>query len=72
MGVPGWAWSKFAGFVLAASGLGLAALYSTGLRTDVPHLRDVPAPDGTRSGGNGLARRLLVGTPAPISLNRLI
>lgn len=41
VGQPGWHWHRLAGVVLAATSLGLVALYSTSTRTDVPHLRDV-------------------------------
>ncbi|CAE8639406.1 unnamed protein product [Polarella glacialis] len=41
LGVPGWHWPKLAGVVLAATSMGLVALYSTSTRTDVPHLADV-------------------------------
>ncbi|GMH52782.1 hypothetical protein TrST_g13555 [Triparma strigata] len=41
VGIPGFAWQKLAGAILGASVLGLGALYSTGMRTDVPHLSEV-------------------------------
>lgn len=46
VGVPGLPWQKLAGAVLAASFFGLGALYSTGMRTDVPHLREVEINEG--------------------------
>lgn len=49
VGIPGVPWTTSAGGVLAATLVGLGALYSTATRTSVQHLRDVELPESDGS-----------------------